>query len=192
MTATPGRQKHIQQGPQAGGSRQSSRYALQVPANDGQDILEEPVPLNGKKRLPTDYILALWEYQPFLKGQSPQIGWRIQLKLGEWAEAGEKRRLMWPECSSSRVYMVRAPMGPHSSRTEYSRTKLPLGWMYGGINHLRRNCQRGYRSKTIDRDRKNKQKKLRKKVNVSSFVPSVTHSACRKSKAMTVCTARDR
>jgi hypothetical protein len=29
-----------------------------------KDVLEEPVPHNGMKKLLTDYVLALWEHPP--------------------------------------------------------------------------------------------------------------------------------
>jgi hypothetical protein len=45
------------------------------------------------------------------------------------------------------VYRVRAPRGPCSQRTEYSRTAQSVCWQRGGVGRLRNNCREGFPQK---------------------------------------------
>jgi hypothetical protein len=80
-TATLEVQEDTQRGPRDGGNRYSSCNAPppQGLAHDNQEVPEEPVPHNRMKRLPTAYVLVLWEHLRPSKRLPPRIGCPIKI-----------------------------------------------------------------------------------------------------------------
>jgi hypothetical protein len=130
-------------------------------------------------------MLALWEHPPLSKALPPQTSDkedddRRSKKEQEPARRDDGQAV----AAASRVYKVRAPRGPCSPRTEYSRTERPVCWERGGVGDLRRGCLQRFPHKKIDVNWRNKQTTRRRQFHHSYLL--ITFSACRKSMAMTV------